>query len=489
LSDSPTTEAALVERAGRLAGFSHPAFPAVRRIERVQAPSGGLVIVADAVGGVRLSDVLRGAERRWAEPNHDAAVEVVRQVTAAIAALHRHSRDLAHGAIGPERIVLGPDGRSSVVDGVLGPALEGLQKGRTPLWTQFRVPVPSVAGFARFDQLTDVMQIGVLALALVSGRLLGRDEFPRSLLDLLAQASTADPLTARPVLSRSMRSWITRTFQLEPRSSFRTAIEAESALTEILGREPGCRPSPAAVRQYLEACLPESNAAPTPAEDDGRAGAPPRDGRRGESASETARQAERFATVRIFNATVPHPKPTASRTVAMLPAAAPAASSALDRRATRAVRTGAVSLDALQSVFRWMAGQMSWLNWMSVRAALRVAVVACGLMALFGVTYLGARGYLGLSGIAGGTGTLVVESRPSGASLIVDGFAKGATPATLQLSAGDHTIALHTSRGTTLVPVTVVAGTRKVERVEIRQRGRSPKSGLTPALPAARLQQ
>ena len=114
--------------------------------------------------------------------------------------------------------------------------------------------------------------------------------------------------------------------------------------------------------------------------------------------------------------------------------------------------------------------RLSNLDWSSVRRAARVSIVTLGLAALFGVTYLGARGYLGLPDFIDGHGTLVVESRPSGVALYVDGLPSGQTPATLELRAGEHTIALRSGRGTTLVPVMVVSGARRVERVEIRQR-------------------
>jgi len=82
----------------------------------------------------------------------------------------------------------------------------------------------------------------------------------------------------------------------------------------------------------------------------------------------------------------------------------------------------------------------------------------------------------------------------------VDGFPSGQTPATLELPAGEHTLALRTGTGTTLVPVMVVAGARRVEQITVRQRRRAPRSvapprpvvilpGGTTPLPAERLQQ
>ena len=41
-----------------------------------------------------------------------------------------------------------------------------------------------------------------------------------------------------------------------------------------------------------------------------------------------------------------------------------------------------------------------------------------------------------------GTGTLVIDSRPSGASVLVDGEGQGETPTTLRLPAGRHVVEL-----------------------------------------------
>ena len=70
--------------------------------------------------------------------------------------------------------------------------------------------------------------------------------------------------------------------------------------------------------------------------------------------------------------------------------------------------------------------------------------------------------------------------------MFVDGHASGRTPATLDLEAGEHTVLLRAGRGITLVPIVVVAGAHRVERVDIRQRQptrRVPAAPPAPALP------
>jgi hypothetical protein len=120
------------------------------------------------------------------------------------------------------------------------------------------------------------------------------------------------------------------------------------------------------------------------------------------------------------------------------------------------------------------------------RGRVSILALALALVALFGVTYLGARGYFVLPTLAVGRGTVVVESSPSGVEVFVDGRASGRTPATLDLRAGEHTVVLRSGRAITLVPVVAVAGTRRVERVDIRQHPparRAAAAAPPPALP------
>jgi hypothetical protein len=486
LSEAASTETALIARAGRLAAFTHPSFAQVLRVERFHGALGGLAVVSAAVPGIRLSEVLRHGHRKWVAADLDATRCLLEQITGALADFHRHSRDLAHGAIGPERIVVRPDGRAVIVEHVLAPALEQLQMGRTPLWTQFRVPVPAVAGTTRFDQMTDVMQLGVLALALMLGRPIRRDEYPHQLQGLLTEVSAPDPLGERQTMSRALRSWILRTLQFESRSSFRTAAEAATAFEAVLAEERSHAASLASVVKFVAARSAGTEAeAQSPAVVSAPAAVDAQAAAACECAVGTITARERFATVRVFRSAIvgpEPPEPLVSRVVA------------------EGVRSeGAAAVSGLQHLSRmaaWAARASvryaRRLDWSAARKHVRVVSVSLGLAALYGVTYLGARGYLGLPNPIGGHGTLVVDSRPAGIDLYVDGFPSGQTPATLDLTAGEHTMVLRTGKGVTLVPVVVVAGARRVEFVEVRQRRLGPRIRAAAAplwLPAPRLPQ
>jgi hypothetical protein len=440
LAEAASTETALIERAARLAAFSHPAFAPVRRIERAPGTTSTLAIVSAAVPGMRLSEVLRNAQARQVPPDLDAACAILAQVATALADLHRFSRDLSHGAIGPERIVISQDGHTVIVESVLAPMLEQLELARTPLWVEFRVPVPPVAGTVRFDQVGDVMQLGVLALALLLGRPVRRDEYPNRLHDLMLEVAAPGAPADRQAVLRSLREWIHRTLQLEPRSAFRTASEAAPALEAVLTEGPRHKMSPASVARYLAACG-------TEAQSDWKvpsALAMPRGG--------DARSPGVHAAAGRVSAS----SRTAAGDTARVRPAAPASIPASTRRST-----------GLGS------GPRSSLVGRTARpSAGRVSILALALVALFGVAYLSARGYLTMPRAPVGRGIVVIESRPAGVEVFVDGRASGRTPATLDLRAGEHTVVLRTGRGITLVPVVAVSGARRVERIDIRPRPR-----------------
>ena len=76
----------------------------------------------------------------------NAALCLVRQIVPAIAMLHQNARDVSHGALAPERILVTPNARVVLVEYVLGAAIESLAYSRERLWKDLRVAVPSGAG-------------------------------------------------------------------------------------------------------------------------------------------------------------------------------------------------------------------------------------------------------------------------------------------------------------------------------------------------------
>ena len=251
LTAVPSFEFALRERAARLANFRHAYYARVRRIDRVQVPGPGLSIVSDHVEGTRLSDMLRVAHERNLQLDINAVLCLIRQLVPAVALLHENAREVAHGLIAPERLVVTPHARLVIVEHVLSAAVEQLQFSRDRLWQEFRIAMPPTAGACRFDHRADVIGIGLVALALVLGRPLHQAEFPNHLPTLLNEARERTALGEEQPLSPSLRDWLARALQLDTRRAFASAPEALSALEEIVADDSMYVAAPVSLETFL----------------------------------------------------------------------------------------------------------------------------------------------------------------------------------------------------------------------------------------------
>jgi serine/threonine protein kinase len=251
LTAVPSFEFALRERAARLANFRHAYYARVRRIDRVQVPIAGLSIVSDHVEGTRLSDILRVAHERKLQLDINAALCLIRQLVPAVALLHENAREVAHGLVAPERLVVTPHARLVIVEHVLAAAVEQLQFGRDRLWQEFRISMPPSAGLPRFDHRADVMGVGLVALALVLGRPLETNEFPNQLSSLLNDARERTALGDEQPLSQPLRDWLARALQLDTRRAFSSAPEALTALEEVVADDSMYVAAPVALETFL----------------------------------------------------------------------------------------------------------------------------------------------------------------------------------------------------------------------------------------------
>src|SRR5919201_6436109 len=207
LTAVPSFEFALRERTARLANFRHAYYLRVRRVDRGMAPQAALALVSDHMEGTRLSDILRVAADKQLQLDINAALCLVRQLVPAIAVLHENAREVAYGMIAPERLLVTPNARLVIVEHVLGSAIEQLQFSRDRLWQEFRVALPPSAGGPRFDHRSDVVGMGLVSLALILGRPLEVDEFPRAIPDLLNVARERSALGEEQPLSDPLRAW------------------------------------------------------------------------------------------------------------------------------------------------------------------------------------------------------------------------------------------------------------------------------------------
>src|SRR6186997_1934196 len=244
----PSFEFALRERAARLANFRHAYYARVRRIDR--HPS-GLAIVSDHVEGVRLSEILRVASARKLQLDLNAALCLLRQLVPSLALLHENARDVAHGLIAPERLIVTPRARLVVVEHVLGSAVERLQYNRERLWQDLRVALPPAVGMGRFDHRADVTAIGLVALALVLGRPIAAEEYPHRVGQLLNEARAYSAGAGDQPLPQALHNWIARALQLDPRQGFTSATDAQVALEDALTEDSDFVAAPVALETFL----------------------------------------------------------------------------------------------------------------------------------------------------------------------------------------------------------------------------------------------
>lgn len=220
---APGFERALRDRVEQLGHFTHPLFTHVRAVEELGFGD-GLALVATYAPGRRLSEAL--VRPRSA----GAVVPLIRQLTSALAALQAQGDDVAHGALTADRIMVARDGRLIIREHVIGSALARLRLPAARLWTDLGIMAwPTHLAVPTLDRRTDVVQLGLLALALMLGRRVGPADYPRrvdELLDRIGETTDDEDQFS------SLRFWLERALQLNGRV-FECAEDARLALSDL----------------------------------------------------------------------------------------------------------------------------------------------------------------------------------------------------------------------------------------------------------------
>ena len=481
LTAVPSFEFALRERLSHLAAFSHACYGRVRSVERLKDAASTLALVSDVTAGTRLSEILRFAEAADVTLDIDAALCLLRQLVPAVAMLHENMPDIAHGAIGPERLVVTQGARLIVVEHVMGSALEQLRYSQERYWRELRVAVPRSAGLPRFDHRTDVTQLGVVALSLILGRPLHDEEGPSRLGELVSSAWAVSTRGGLEPLPAGLRAWMMCALQLDPRNSFESAIDAQEELERVLG-ESDYLAAPATLESFLEryraatathadadteavaeadtvvrqpvftqppvprpflAIEPETQisltpiATPTPA--------PPPVAVRPPSSS-----------IRVPSVTPPAPVHTPAPVYVPAPAAVHAHPPAPPVRKDPATIAAPLDMSAGRDDAPGTPQRPRW----------QFAAAAVALIALAGAGVTAARRFAAPAA-AGNDGTLVMTSNPPGAKLFVDGVERGVTPLTVPLKAGVHALELRGDGPPRLMPITMTAGAQVSQYIEL----------------------
>lgn len=446
LTAVPSFDFALRERAARLANFRHACYARVRRVDRAPGHPTALSVISDHVEGTRLSDILRVAAERGLHLDTNAALCLIRQLVPAVALLHENARDVAHGLIAPERLIVTPQGRLVIAEHVLGAAVEQMQYGRERFWHEFRVAMPPSAGIPRFDQRSDVAGIGVVALSLVLGRSIATDEYPGRLNDLLNAARERTAFGDEQPLSAPLRSWLARALQTDVRRAFASAPETLAALEQLTAGGSTYVAAPVALETFLSryaAALlsPPAEAAP----------APPALASWERELPEIAEVPAPFVAAVALEAPMAIDAPQTPQ--------APLPTEALflddvwtpDAPWTPEPVAAAAPAHATPAPYRRK-------TWFAAAAALIV---------------LGLGGYAGLRAFsrtpAPAMATLAVQSNPAGVPIFVDGIERGVTPATVTLQPGAHILELRGRGVPRVIPVTLAAGAEVSQYLEFSE--------------------
>jgi hypothetical protein len=524
LARAPFFAQALKDRVGRLSSFSHASYCRIRRVQRAEEPDSRPALVSVHVPGHRLTEILDAAA--WADlrPPTSAVLAAVRQTMAAVALLHDFSPDGFHGAIGPDRLILTREGRIVVAEHVLGTvmtqAAEAWGSGR--LWRELGVATITDPAVAQDGRRHDVVQVGLLLLAMLLGRTIAPHEYPDEVLWLLQQATETEIDGTRPALGTGLHDWLGCALSIAGERPYTTLLDAQRALAELT-ENVRYSPSPTAWNSFLSACetalqrmpppgpaTPEPMPAAVSVEQVAASGVGP--GTAGdrlaawtadseknrpaaaavllESADAGPQVASRAADDPVLTAPPPNAPPAAAeKVVAALMAppstrADPAPMPASELRNEPAAPPVQWESDASPAEAAPPEQELEALPWkvkrwsISPAAFVRPALVLVLLLAVAAAAAVYAPRIWDLVFNEERTsGQLIVDSEPMGSSVSVDGRFLGLTPLTTTLRAGAHRLEVQNGGALQSKTIQVEARKRVTERLEFP--GSQDRGGLS----------
>ncbi|RPJ64306.1 MAG: PEGA domain-containing protein [Acidobacteria bacterium] len=254
LASAPFFEPAVKERLARLANFRHASYTRARRLRT--GDRGTLVLVSTHTPGRHLSEILQTASRNGFRPPTAAVLWLTRQLLTSVALLHDYGPDVFHGAIGPERVILAGEGRVVLAEYVLGTAVEQAVGpwGVHHLWRELRLATLADFDLPGYGRRVDLLQVGLVTLAFFLGRPLTPAEFPEGLAQALDDATEAGADGAPTALREELRSWIRRMVCLDPHASFRSLLDGQKALGQLLQDSAAYPASSSALQAFVDQC-------------------------------------------------------------------------------------------------------------------------------------------------------------------------------------------------------------------------------------------
>ena len=406
--------AALAERVARLAAVRHMSYVRLQRLDRPAADR--LQLVSDFTPGWRLSELLERSHALNTPLDITIVIGLLRQLLPAAALYGRNNRDAAIGTIGIERLIVTPQARLVIAELAFGPAIEKLNLGRDRLWRDYRVAMPPSAGLPRANQRADANGIGTVALSLILGRPLALDEFPSGLQPLIEGAKEYRDGGEVP-LSSFFASWLARALQFDVRNAYQSPAEAQLAFESVLASDKSYVTTTKKLEEWVTRVGGMIDA--------DRKGAAP-----SQSNESVALHVDHQYAGQPSSADAPGRGPASSADV-------PSAS-ASELPVTAPIRKA--PLLGMGAVIVALLVLVGWLLTRDTGAP------------------------------RSGEGELVVQSRPQGATVLVDGKPRGTTPATLRLSSGAHVLEVKMGNSEPrVIPLMIRAGVQTAQYVELQE--------------------
>jgi serine/threonine-protein kinase len=435
-------ETALRRQIDTLRAFEHPAVAPVRALEWL-GDGEGLALISRQVTGKRLSALLSDAG------GPRLAMELIRQLTPVLAALHEQGGEIAHGALTADRIIVTPDGGLVLVEHVLASALESLDLPAERVRAELGLTVPGHAAQGRFDRPGDVRQLGFMALSLLLGRRLEPADYPRNVPMLLQLAGAT--ASGRPRTS-PLYGWLERALDVGGRG-FADAIEAQEALLE-LSALPAHREDSDMADSHRRDDQADGRAARMVAFRRGDANTP---ASMAQSADDDPWATEP-AAVQPRPLPVPLPPPSPAKTRARVPASVALALGGLALGEAAVIAWLVATLAPSSSVLPSTEARPV----QTASSSPAAAAAGPGTPAAPGATVPAATppasappASASTPAPPGGLTTLDVQSNTPGARVTVDGVRRGVTPLTLTVGPGLHTVIV--TDGTSTASQTVTA--------------------------------
>ncbi len=414
---------ALAERVARFAAVRHASYVHLRRLDRPNPDR--LELVSDLTPGWRLSELLSESAAANLPLDITVVIGLLRQLLPAVALYGRHNRDAAIGALAVERLIVTPQARLVIAEHAFGPALEKLNVGRDKLWRDLRVTMPPSAGLPRANQRADAMALGVVGLSLLLGRVLAIEDYPAQLQGLAADAREHRDGEEAP-LSTTLASWLGRALQLDVRTAFQAPSEVQLAFEAVLASDRSYVTSSPKLDEWVTRVgtiiqtkrNPPAPEAPSPEP----------------LPVEIESPVEVAAPIDELEAGLQAPAPW--------PPTAPYAPDAPDAPEEAEVQPPAsrTPLMAAAGVIVLLLAMVGWLWTRDTSGAPRA-----------------------------GEGELVVNSRPPGARVSIDGAERGLTPITVRLPSGAHVLEVQVGRSEPrVIPLTIQTNVQTAQYIELQ---------------------